>query len=220
MDTNTLVLSVATLSWSDILPAVKAPEVWSYIQSLGVHAESRRALADYDTGSITEDEAYALMVLASHLFARVVIEVGTFIGFSSTALSSAACVEALYTCDASNNCLKRDGVIHPYPKNTSTAMLTDLANRGIVADLCFFDGVLSPADAELLRQVTHAKTVYAFHDYTYGPKIRHKHGTTYYETMPRKGIGNVTLLTPHLPSHVLIEPFQGSTLALLVPEAV
>ena len=150
----------------------------------------------------------------------MILEVGTFIGTSTTALASARSVEALYTCDASNNCLPETGVIHTYPKQTSSAMLRDLGRRGVLADLCFFDGALHTDDALLLAGVTTPNTVYAFHDYNYGPKIRQKpDGSTYLETMPRKGIGNVNLLRPQLPRHILIEPLAGTTLALLIPES-
>lgn len=155
------------------------------------------------------------MMLAARIGAKTVIEVGTFIGLSTTAMSYAICVEKVYTCDASNDCLSQTGIVRTYPKQTSIKMLSDLAKRKVVADLCFFDGTLCEHDANLLALVTHDRTVYAFHDYNYGPKIR-KGGTL--ETMPRKGIGNARLLQPNLPKHRLIEPFEGSTLALLVPE--
>jgi len=193
----------------------RSPESEMFILNLVAKAEARRSAADYDTGSITASEAYALWFLADLHHARVVIEVGTFIGLSTTALA-ASYAEAVYTCDVSNDCLPSTDKIHTYPKQTSTAMLLDLFSKGVLADFCFFDGVLSQEDADLLRHVTHPETVYAFHDYNYGPKIR-KGGK--HEIMPRKGIGNVQLLQPRLPKYRLIEPFEGSTLALLVPEA-
>jgi len=192
----------------------------SAIERLAAAAEGRRLFADYDTGSISIEEAALLQALVEDHHARIIVEVGTFIGLSTTALASAPCVEALYTCDASNDCLQSTDVIHTYPKRTSTSMFRDLLKRNVRADLCFFDGVLPVEDVELLLRLTHPQTVYAFHDYNYGPKIRHgKHGTTYLETMPRKGIGNVRLLHAHLPQHVLIEPPAGTTLALLMPES-
>lgn len=187
----------------------------THIQWLAREAVKRRADADYDTGSITVFEAYTLVILAEYLDARVVVEVGTFIGMSTTALAYASAVEAIYTCDASNDCLPAKGKIHTYPKQSSTEMLRDLVQRAVKADLCFFDGSLVPADADLLLRVTHPETVYAFHDYNYGPKIR-KGGVL--ETMPRKGIGNVRALFPRLSGYVLIEPQPDTTLALLVPE--
>lgn len=198
-------------------PVLRASVAWVNVRPLVEAAEKRRSAASYQTGSILSSEAYALLSLANFLQARTVIEVGTFIGLSTTALAAGACVEAVYTCDASNDCLPATDVIRTYPKQTSTFMLRDLLGRGVKADLCFFDGVLSPQDALLLRDLTHPRTVYAFHDYNFGPKIRAKHGKVWHETVPRKGIGNVQTLRPQLKHFELIEPRDGTTLALLVP---
>lgn len=188
------------------------------IQAMAAAAEQRRVRADYDTGSITEHEAFCLLSLAQYLSARVVIEVGTFVGLSTVALASASTVEAVYTCDASNDCLPATDVIHTYPKHNSTEMLSDLIGRRVRADLCFIDGVLAvPADVVLLSGLTHRETVFAFHDYNYGSKIRK--GGKLEHNIPRKGIGNVQALQPHLPNHVLIEPQPETTLALLMPES-
>jgi predicted O-methyltransferase YrrM len=192
---------------------------FALIRQLVVDAEARRVKADYDTGSIETAEALELMDLADRIKARVVIEVGTFIGLSTTAMASASCVDVVYTCDSSNDCLPSDTKIKTYPKTSSTQMFRELAKWKVMADLCFFDGVLSQYDADLLLNVlTHEGTVYAFHDYNYGPKIRRrKDGTTYLETMPRKGIGNVNLLAPRLTGHQLVKPAPGTTVAMLVP---
>jgi predicted O-methyltransferase YrrM len=189
------------------------------IRQLVDEAEFRRVKADYNTGSIEPAEALELMDLAERITARVVIEVGTFIGLSATALASASCVDVVYTCDCSNDCLPNDTKIRTYPKTSSTQMFRELVARKVRADLCFFDGVLSQYDADvLLNALTHQGTVYAVHDYSYGPKVRRrKDGTTYLETMPRKGIGNVNLLAPRLTGHQLVKPAPGTTLAMLVP---
>lgn len=212
-------LTATRLEWADMAALASAPETRACVHGLMVEAEARRVLADYNTGSITEDEACALLALVNYLDTRVVIEVGTFIGLSTTALAAGAHISDVYTCDASNDCLPSRGAVRCYPKQTSTQMLRDLRHRGVRADLCFVDGVLQADDADLLESLTHARTVFAFHDYNYGPKIRQKHGTTYQETMPRKDIGNVRLMGPRLPDHTLIEPLGGTTLALLVPES-
>lgn len=197
---------------TDVWAALPARPDW--LSRLAADADARRVRADYDTGSILEEEAYLLWALAESTRARVVIEVGTFIGTSTHALAMGSKVEAVYTCDISNDCLPGTHVIRPYPKVASQDMLQRLCRLGVTADLCFFDGVLRQADADALTFLTHPGTVYAFHDYNYGPKIR-ANGAR--EIMPRKGIGNVRLLIPKLPMHVLVEPRPGTTLALLVP---
>lgn len=202
--------------WAKVLPAVPNATWAADVRQIVAEAEPRRVRANYDTGSIAESEAYALRALAEYLRAQVVIEVGTFIGTSTCALASASSVLALYTCDASNDCLPSGGVITTFPRCTSTQMLQRLAKLGLASDLCFFDGVLADPDIDLLAQVCGPSTVFAVHDYNYGPKIR-KHGL---ETVPRKGIGNARALARRWPSHVLVKPQPESTLALLVPEAL
>lgn len=186
------------------------------VQALMAAAEARRASADYDTGSILACEAETLWGLADYIKAQRVIEVGTFIGLSTTALASAETVTDVYTCDASNDCLDGDGVIWTHPKTASTQMFKSLVATHVTADLCFFDGTLAAADVPLLKRVTHQNTVFVVHDYNYGPKQR-RGGLV---TVPRKGIGNIALLAPMAASRVLVEPEPGTTLAALVPKGM
>lgn len=183
------------------------------ITRIAIEAEARRSRSTYNTGSILESEAYSLFALAEYVEAHTVIEVGTFIGTSTCALAAASTVTAVYTCDVSNDCLDATDIITPFPKQTSTQMLQALQARGVEADLCFFDGVLTPEDIPLLASVCKPAPVFAVHDYNYGPKIR----TWGLETMPRKGIGNMNLLRPQWPAHVVVDPLGDETLALLVP---
>lgn len=201
------------LDWASLVSGGQAN--WDQVRRLWSDADARRVSADYNTGSITELEAGLLWSMADALNARCVIEVGTFIGASTCALAAAACVQKVYTCDASNDCLPATDTIVTFPKQTSTAMLRRLCKLGVSADLCFFDGVLTPEDVALLSQVCRPDTVFTVHDYNYGPKIR-KHGL---ETMPRKGIGNIGLLRKLWPLHQLVPPMPETTLAALVPEA-
>ena len=202
--------------WDRVLPA-EVNTAWQIeMQSIADEAYARRATAHYDTGSILESEAYALRALAEYLRARVVIEVGTFIGTSTCALASAPTVEAVYTCDVSNDCLPSAGVITTFPKQTSAEMLRHLVDRGVKAHLCFVDGVLSVQDIALLSEVCEPYAVFALHDYNYGPKIR-KSGM---ETMPRKGIGNAALIQKRWKTHAVVKPRTPETLALLVPESL
>jgi hypothetical protein len=207
--------------WADILPSPPFAEWMTRVSELAAEASQRRSKADYNTGSIAWMEAYQLCALANYLKARVVFEVGTFIGISTHALALAECVHDVYTCDSSNDCCPATDKIRPHPFTGSIDMLNGLRKKGIKADLCFFDGHLKRVDADALPGLTHSGTVFAFHDYNHGPKIRLRpNGSTYTETLPRKGIGNVELLKPWLSHHVLIEPLKGNVLALLVPESM
>jgi predicted O-methyltransferase YrrM len=179
-------------------------------------SEARRGRASYNTGSITPHDAYLLRAVVESVQAKIVIEVGTFIGASAHAMASGSHVTAVYTCDASNDCLDSDAVIRTFPKTSSTDMLRQIVARGVVADVCFFDGSLVEPDIDLLAQVCHARTVFVVHDYNYGPKIR-KTGLV---TVPRKGIGNVGLLGRRWSQWLLVEPVPESTMAALVPEGL
>ncbi len=214
-----LAMTTATDVWTAWLPAEPQGFWRELVRQLAVTAEVRRAKADYNTGSILEEEAYRLLMIVKHLQAKVVIEVGTFVGLSTTAMALASCVTELYTCDASNDCLPNDRVIHTYPKQTSTQMFQALIKQGVTADLVFLDGTLTQVDAQTLKMLIHAGTVIAVHDHNYGPKIRMKRGQVVQEIVPRKGVGNVRLLKHYLKHHVLVEPQEGTTLALLVPKS-
>jgi predicted O-methyltransferase YrrM len=202
--------------WASVM-AICQPHWREAVRRIVVEADARREKADYNTGSIAEDEACALLALADYINAKTVVEVGTFIGTSTLAMAAAPTVTRVYTCDASNDCLPASGRVQTYPKQSSTAMLDDLSRLGVRADLCFFDGSLGPEDISLLSKVTTPETVYAVHDYNYGPKIR-KGGAL--ETVPRKGVGNVRQLQPMLPAHVLVKPQPGTTVAALVPRSL
>lgn len=211
---------VAAAFWATVLTATPQAAVWQAdVRQVVAEAEARRRWADYNTGSILEAEAYALRALAEYVRAHTVIEVGTFIGTSTCALASASTVTAVYTCDASNDCLVSSGIIRTFPKASSTVMLRHLVAQGVRADLCFFDGTLGKADIPLIAAATTASPVFAVHDYNYGPKLRMKGGRSYCETVPRKGIGNGDLLRARWPRHVVVEPLPETTLAVLVPEA-
>ena len=178
-------------------------------------AEARRAAADYNTGSITAVEATLLRSLAEHVGASVVIEIGTFIGASTHALAASDGVAAVYTCDASNDCVQSDGIITSFPRASSTQMLRALVSRGVRADLCFFDGVVQKADLSPLARLCGPQAVFAVHDYNYGPKIRSSGAVV---TVPRKGIGNIQAIASQWPTHVLTEPMAETTLAAWAPK--
>lgn len=212
--------ALAVTFWDRVLPS-EVNAVWQADAiRIAEDAEPRRKDADYDTGSILDYEAYLLRALAEYVEAAVVIEVGTFIGTSTHALASASTVERVYTCDISNDCLKATDVIRTFPKTSSTDMLRRLVAKGVRADLCFFDGVLRDEDVELLAEATTDEPVFVVHDYNYGPKQRVRKGEVYYETVPRKGIGNVRLLQQQWPDHVIVETLTDTTVGLLVPESV
>lgn len=203
--------------WPGVVRAALSLDRQVAVGALVAEAEARRVHSDYNTGSITAFEAGLLWALADATHARTVVEVGTFIGTSTVALSRGADVRDVYTCDSSNDCLPATDVLHPYPRWTSTEMFHHLVKIGVQADLCFFDGVLRRDDVRLLQAITHAGTVCAVHDYNHGPKIRRHGSREWTEIVPRKGIGNIDLLRTWVKGHRLVPPEPETTLAVLLP---
>lgn len=204
----------AATFWADRMAIVT--DTWrDEIRRIQVKAEARRKLARFNTGSISQTAALALRAITAWVQPATVIEVGTFIGMSTMALKCA--VPRLYTCDASNGCVPSAPGLSTFQYQTSTQMFRRLREDGITADLFFFDGKLSPADdVPLILELSKPDTVYVVDDYYLGPQIGHKKPS-------RKGVTNVEMLGPYLPSHVLV-PAAGptkddTTLAALVPES-
>lgn len=195
------------LMWKRVL-VYAFPEVRADIHELHVHAENRRQLAHYNTGSIPEESAVALRAFALWLAPEIVIEVGTFIGFSTEALL-APCVKRIYTCDKDNDCLKPTKRITCYPKTRSTQMLRALAESGVKADLFFFDGRIQDEDLSLIAKLSKPFTAYLFDDFV----------------GQEKGVINVDKLAPQLPDHVLLAPdppetIYGMSIAALLPRGL
>lgn len=200
--------------WADLLPDPPNDAWMNEAVCITKTARALRKRATYKTGTIIELEAYLLRAIVERLQARVVVEVGTYIGTSTRAMASGSTVSKVYTCDFSNDCLPSDAVIHTFPKVSSTDMLRHLAKKGVRADFCFFDGVLSEDDVSLLLKVTHEQTVLSVHDYTYGAKRSKKEID--YKFVARKGVQNTQLIASAFPTHRLVPPMPGTTLAVMV----
>jgi 6-hydroxymethylpterin diphosphokinase MptE-like len=167
--------------------------------------ERRRAVARYNTGSIGLEAALQLRAVCCSYEPKTIIEIGTFIGNSTAALKATG---QIFTCDRDNDCVPSSDRVICFPYQTSTQMLTVLADRGVSADLVFLDGRIQPADVPLLQRVTHDRTVWVFDDY-----VGHE-----------KGVVNVGIMRPLLPRHTLLQPYRDfatrSTLAALLPLTV
>jgi predicted O-methyltransferase YrrM len=162
--------------------------------------QSLRVDADYNTGSLGYDDAIELYKLVRFFAPTVIAEVGTFIGVSTTVMSFAAPLKKIYTCDMSNHItldIHRDVI--QYPKQTSTQMFKDLAEKEVKVDLVYLDGRLSPDDFEPLNKIIHEKTVFVLDDF---------------EGI-EKGIANALMLEH--PSRVLIYPRGDRKTAVSLP---
>lgn len=187
--------------WEAICFSDPDPHWMDELQMQWAIAEARRPLARFNTGSIPLETGLLLRAVCAWRKPRVVIEIGTFIGKSTMALQA----DVIYTCDKDNDCLPSSNQIRVHPYTSSTDMLGKLVQAGVKADLFFFDGRLSGADVQLVKQLSTRETVYAFDDFNEGGK----------------GLANWRRLKGSLPQHGLVEPYPiyagRSTLALAVP---
>lgn len=183
-----------------------------WLAQVRVHAraaESRRHLAKYDTGTISEAACLYLRAVTSRLQPRVAIEIGTFIGSSSLAMQAGR----IYTCDKSNDCghLAKHIVCHPY--TGSTRMFRQLVDRGASAEFFFFDGRIKDPDLPLIAALATPDTVYAFDDYEGREK-----GVINVEKLRPRLAADYDLILP--PTELGIDGVSGTTtIALLVPRS-
>lgn len=179
------------------------------IQERMAYCETLREKAYYKTGSISEAAAVYLRLLCDQFMPKTIIEIGTFIGTSTMAMESAESVEMIYTCDMHNDCLPSSETIQCHPKQSSTAMLAKLLEKGVKADLWFFDGRIQGPDLALILRLSKSFAIYVFDDFE-----GHE-----------KGVCNVEMLQPYLKEYTLIPPplkvgdlESKTSIAILMPK--
>lgn len=125
-----------------------------------------RSEADYNTGSVPYDDAIELYKLVKFFQPKVIAEVGTFIGISTVTMNLAMNrLVDIYTCDHSNNINLDIPNIFQYPKQTSTQMFADMAEKKVGVDLMYLDGRLQREDLELFHKIIHDQTIFVFDDF-------------------------------------------------------
>lgn len=187
---------------------------WEDADTLIRESQPLREKAKFNTGSISRTTAVALRAISAWRQPDIVVEIGTFIGVSTRTLARGT-ARIVITCDISNDCLPSNWVIRTNPYTKSTDMLKYLVKHAYTfsvdkpsrVDLFFFDGLLSPEDAMLVRKLSTPDTVYVFDDFN----------------GEFKGVHNVRKLQPLLPCHVLMSADgwvrADTTLGVLVPES-
>jgi len=180
-----------------------------------------RSKADFSTGSITAASAWSLYSLVRHFKVNTVLEIGTFIGKSTTSIAMAIDHEGqqgvIHTCDGSNAIpIPYNGKcrIVQYMRKTSTEML-----KSVQGDFNFahFDGRIQPEDFPYLRNLLLPNSIIALDDF---------------EGM-EKGVCNLMLMRQHnlIPDHLLVYPCEASlskelgfadqsTTAVLLPKSL
>lgn len=162
-----------------------------------------RAVADYNTGSISPAAAWSLYNLVRHFRPKRIIEVGTFIGKSTismaTAMDDQQAPGEIFTCDGSNTItLPWNGRtrIQQFQKTLSGDMFKAIEAP---CDMVFLDGRLKKQDLQLLDPLITSETLFVLDDF---------------EGM-EKGVINLTQLMSleKLRDHFLLYPPSTSWLA-------
>ena len=191
-------------------------------------ADSLRPFAAYNTGSVSIATMLLIAEIAKLSAPRVVAEVGTFIGNTTTALghglqralecSVDESERFIFSCDYSNDIKLPWGlrpVLVQFPLTKSVDMFNELERRDISVDLFLIDGRLSGKDLDLVSSLASNDAVILLDDFV---------GI-------EKGVVNAQLLLGQnrFAGHTLIYPpksndvpyldLVGCSLAILVPQS-
>jgi predicted O-methyltransferase YrrM len=177
---------------------------WQEIEDMIANRQEYRRKAEYNTGSLSVNDAAELYRLVKFFKPSTIAEVGTFIGVSTMAMYMADKHVSIDTCDMSNDIpnlfADTKGMVTYFPKTSSTEMFKKLAEEENPSiDLAYLDGRLTPADFEPLSKITHDKTVFVLDDF---------------EGI-EKGVANALMLEH--PSRVLIYPRRDNKTAVSMP---
>lgn len=176
--------------WDRVFEAL-LPTDHADLVAMMAEAETRRARADYDTGTITLADCLVLRGLSRLLRPETVIEIGTFIGTSTHAIDA----PLIYTCDKDNDCLPSTPQRVVFAKTRSSFMLKRLLLAQTRADLWFFDGRIKDEDLTPIVRLSHRSAVYAFHDTSRTAK-----------GAPEKGLINIDKLQPCIARDYVVVP--------------
>jgi predicted O-methyltransferase YrrM len=192
--------------WETVLERAceQLPEALPAILANYKRCEAFRKGAGYNTGSISVAAGVCLYAVCRHFEVSQVVEVGTFIGKSTSSMALALGQNSpggvIHTCDKDNACFKPwDGIgcqVRSFPQKSSTEMLAEVAKSTGKIDLFYFDGRIMPPDIPQILQLSTPGTLYVFDDFE---------GT-------EKGVANVANLRPSLKGYVLIEPCPAALL--------
>jgi len=179
---------------------------WSKIQDIVQKQQHLREQADYNTGSLDEDDAGDLYKIVKFFQPKVIAEVGTFIGVSTMVMDLATAETAkIRTCDVSNRIDlslfgNEDLRVEQYFHTPSHEMFADLASKEVKVDLVYLDGRMSQQDEEPLNKILAPHTVFVLDDF---------------EGI-EKGVANAMMLES--PGRVLIYPrHHGGKTAMSIP---
>ena len=188
----------------DIIDEKVSDVPWQEIEDMIAGRQEYRRKAEYNTGSLSVDDAAELYRLVKFFKPSTIAEVGTFIGVSTMAMYMADKYVSIDTCDMSNDIpnsfVDTRGMVTYFPKTSSTEMFKKLAEEENPSiDLIYLDGRLSQPDIEPLSKIVCEKTVFVLDDF---------------EGI-EKGVANALMLEH--PSRVLIYPRADNKTAVSMP---
>ena len=166
-----------------------------------IHNQNKmRVEANYNTGSLSHDDAYDLYVIINYFKPRIVAEVGTFIGVSTSVIYDACKGKVeIHTCDHSNDIKLDIPNAIQYPLTASFVMFEKMRLKGITPDLVYLDGRLTKDDVREVSTEKYSDTVFVLDDFE---------GT-------EKGVANALLLERS--NTTLVYPRNGNKTAILIP---
>lgn len=193
-----------TPTWRSLL---EQPDDGADLRECYEAAQVRRAASPVKVGSLDFASMRLLRAFCALTEPRVIAEVGTGLGASTFALRASL---ALYTCDKNHDLVTATDTVTPHPRTLSTEMLQVMVRAGLAVDLFFFDGRIHTADLPLILALSTPQTSYLFDDYLRS------------ERREEKGMANVGLLSPLLPTHQLVLPVPETRnqIAGLLPASV
>lgn len=181
------------------------PTVVPQLATRFAELETHRARMSYNTGSISLSAGVFLFMTANTFKPRTIVELGTFLGKSTSSLALGAGwndaeERIIYTVDKDNPCLLPETIgnvrIRSHSGQTSTEMFRALVQAGVKADFLSLDGRLQPEDLPLVRELCTQETIVLLDDF---------------EGI-EKGVANLQMLGSLMPNHLMLPPVQDERL--------
>ena len=148
-------------------------EIEQYHLSCYGATERRRADAHFNTGSIGFSTTVSLALATAYFKPSITIEVGTFIGRSTSAIAHACYLSNVHDCQI-HSCDHSNGIdldlsqfcdLTLYKKTSSTVMFRHLLAAEKKADMAVIDGRLEQQDATLLKSLMAEKSIIFLDDF-------------------------------------------------------
>ncbi len=139
-----------------------------------------------DTTSYSDCSFLSLLILEYK--PKNIMEIGTWVGTTSYAMTSTSKDVTVYTCDNNdrfvNLNLEQNNRIKIHPKTYSTEFLKNLLTQNIKFDMIFNDASISEEDCKMMCDLSNNEFIFATHDF-YNSIGEHEKGYHAMETMKK-----------------------------------